>query len=281
MARATSRQQGALSFVTASVPVERIPDVSRHDLVYGVGYDGGQAHPTIDKMRVTVGATADDLRRPNGTVADGSGVTLGIVDAGVNHPHGINDRVVGRVLCDSVRCSFVSAGDVAGSGPGNLEVSHGTLVALIAAGSGFPEHNGMAPGVDILDAGLSAMFLGVQDATMSTAFSWLLHSDADVANLSFGFGRCSDISFNSPRLLIPGEAVDRGMVVVVSAGNEGLWKGNAPWYESINEWGCGHNVITVGGIDNSDQDNIRIYDISGKGQGRSGFEAGKADGRAI
>ena len=255
----------ALSFVTASVPVERIPDVSRHDLVYGVGYDGGQAHPTIDKMRVTVGATADDLRRPNGTVADGSGVTLGIVDAGVNHPHGINDRVVGRVSCDSLRCSSASAGDVAGSGPGNLEVSHGTLVALIAAGSGFPEHNGIAPGVDILDAGLAAMFLGVQDATMSTAFAWLLRSDADVANLSFGFGRCSDISFNSTRLLIPGEAVDRGMVVVVSAGNEGLWKGNAPWYESINEWGCGHNVITVGGIDNSDQDNIRIYDISGKG----------------
>ena len=167
--------------------------------------------------------------------------------------------------CDSLRCSFVSAGDVVGSGPGNLEVSHGTLVALIAAGSGFPEHNGMAPGVDILDAGLAAMFLGVEDATMSTAFAWLLRSDADVANLSFGFGRCSDISFNSTRLLIPGEAVDRGMVVVVSAGNEGLWNGNAPWYESINEWGCGHNVITVGGIDNSDQDNIRIYDISGKG----------------
>ena len=259
---------GTLPFVTASVPAERIPDISGHDLVYRVDYDGALAYPTIDKMRMTVGATAEDLRGLDGTVADGSGVTLGIVDQGVNHPLGLNDRVVGRVICDSLRCSFASADEVVGSDPENLEVSHGTLVALVAAGSGFPEHNGIAPGVEILDAGIALMFLGAEDATISTAFSWLLRNDADVANLSFGFGRCSDVSSNSTHLLIPGEAVDSGMVVVVSAGNAGTVQGlqdRVPVYQSINEWGCSHNVITVGGIDNRDQDNIRMYDDSGKG----------------
>ena len=95
-----------LSLVTASVPAERILDVSGHDLVCRVGYDWALSHPTIGKMRVTVGATADDLRRPIGTVANGSGVTVGIVDEGVNHPLGINDKVVGRISCDDLGCRY-------------------------------------------------------------------------------------------------------------------------------------------------------------------------------
>ena len=249
-----------LSFVTASIPADRILDVSGHDLVYRVNYDEALTYPTIDKMRVTVGATADNLRRHNGTVADGSGVTVGIVDRGVNHPQGINDRVVNRIMCDDLACSLASAGDVT--------ESHGTLVALVVAGSGFPEHNGIAPGVDILDAGLSSSWLGLGDGTISNAFSWLFRDDADVANLSVGLGHCRQSSPNTLRQLIVGEAVDNGMVVVTTTGNTGaFWNSQnwAPVYQSISEWGCTHNVITVGGIDDRDPDNIKMFDNSGRG----------------
>ena len=230
-----------LSFVTASIPADRILDVSGHDLVYRVDYDEALTYPTIDKMRVTVGATADNLRRHNGTVADGSGVTVGIVDRGVNHSQGINDRVVGRIMCDDLGCSSAAAGDV--------NVSHGTQVALIVAGSGFPEHNGIAPGVDILDAGLSSSWLGLGDGTISNAFSWLFRNDADVANLSVGLGHCRQSSPDTLRQLIVGEAVDNGMVVVTTTGNTGAFgnlQNRIPVYQSISEWGCAHNVITVG-----------------------------------
>ena len=257
-----------LSFVTASIPTDRILDVSGHDLVYRVDYDEALTYPTIDKMRVTVGATADNLRRHNGTVADGSGVTVGIVDRGVNHPQGINDRVVGRIMCDGLGCDYASPGDVVGPDPANQKVSHGTQVALVVAGSGFPEHNGIAPGVDILDAGFSSRWTGVGDGTISNAFSWLLRNDADVANLSMGTVHCRQSSPDTMRQLIVGEAVDNGMVVVTGAGNTGA-VGNSqnrvPVYQSINEWGCTHNVITVGGIDDRDPDNIKMYDKSGRG----------------
>ena len=259
---------GTLSFVTTSIPADRILDVSGHDLVYRVDYDEALTYPTIDKMRVTVGATADNLRRHNGTVADGSGVTVGIVDRGVNHPQGINDRVVGRIMCDDLGCDYASPGDVVGPDPANQKVSHGTQVALVVAGSGFQEHNGIAPGVDILDAGLSSRWISVGDGTISNAFSWLLRSDADVANLSMGAVECRQSSPNTMRQLIVGEAVDKGMVVVTAAGNTGA-VGNSqnrvPVYQSINEWGCTHNVITVGGIDDRDPDNIKMYDKSGRG----------------
>ena len=249
-----------LSFVTASVPADRILDVSGHDLVYRVDYDGALAYPTIDRMRVTVDATADNLRRYNGTAADGSGVTVGIVDRGVNRPQGINDKVVDRVRCDDLTCYPASARDVV--------ASHGTLVALVVAGSGFSEYNGIAPGVDILDAWLSGNWLGLGDYSISNAFSWLLRNDADVANLSVGFGKCRQSSPDTVRQLIMGEAVDNGMVVVTTTGNAGAF-GNSqnriPVYQSISEWGCTHNVITVGGIDDRDPDNIRMFSNSGRG----------------
>ena len=257
-----------LSLVTASVPAERILDVSGHDLVCRVGYDWALSHPTIGKMRVTVGATADDLRRPSGMIANGSGVTVGIVDEGVNHPLGVNDKVVGRISCDDLSCSYIPVEDVVGPDPGNQGVSHGTLVALVIAGSGFPEHNGIAPGVSILDAGLSLFYLGAGDASISHAFSWLLREDADVANLSFGFGKCRESGIGATRQLITGGAVDNGMVVVVSSGNQGDFgsgQNQVPVYQSVNQWGCAHNVITVGGINDRDLDNIQMYSGSGKG----------------
>ena len=257
----------SLSFVTASVPVGSILGVSEHGQVYRVGNGESPATPAIDTLRATVGATVDDLRRQNGMVTNGSGVAVGVLDYGVNHPLGINDKVVSRILC-SGWCAAVSAGSVTGPDPENLKTTHGTQVALVIAGSGFSKHNGIAPGVDIMDAGIGSHRTGTSSGAISGGLAWLLNEGADVSNLSFGYGTCHKSKPDTTLQLITGEAVDNGMVVVISVGNEGkrgTGQDQAPVYKSIHEWGCSHNVITVGGIDDRNPDNIRMYTYSSRG----------------
>ena len=257
----------SLSFVTASVPVGSILEISEHGQVYRVGNGESPATPTIDTLRATIGATVDDLRRQDGMVTNGSGVAVGVLDYGVNHPLGINDKVVSRVLC-SGGCTAASAGSVTGPDPENLKTTHGTQVALVIAGSGFSKHNGIAPGVDIMDAGIGSHRTGTSSVAISSGLAWLLNNGAEVSNLSFGYGTCHKSKPDTTRQLITGEAVDNGMVVVISAGNEGkrgTGQDQAPVYKSIHEWGCSHNVITVGGIDDRNPDNIRMYTYSSRG----------------
>ena len=260
-----------LSFVIASVPVGRILELSWHGEVYRLGDGEAPSTPAIETMRSTIGATVDDLRRADGTVTNGSGVTVGVLDFGVNHPQGINDKVVGRVACDPFNCRSVTAESVIGRDTANQMASHGTLVALVMAGSGFSQNNGIAPGVGILDAGVgSHSFPYTDNAAISQGIDWLLRNHADASNLSMGDVNCNRVSFGTTRQLISGEAVENGMVLAVSAGNDGSsgsGQNRTPVYNSINEWGCSHNVITVGGIDDRNPDDIRMYTASGRGPG--------------
>ncbi len=259
-----------LSFVTASVPVNRILEVSGHGQVYRMGDGQAQMTPTIDEMRLTIGATPDDLRRPDGTTVEGSGVTVGVVDSGINHPNWINDSVIGRVLCTDHRCSPAQASGVTAPDIGNLQTSHGTRVAMVIAGSGLADNNGIAPGVDILDAGIKRHGGGTSPnvASGSHAFEWLLEMGADVSNLSYSAGRCHEVNFDTTPQLLTGEAVDLGMPVVISAGNDGaIHNGHAvvPVYKSVSELACAHNVITVGGIDDRNPDDVGMYILSSRG----------------
>ena len=260
----------SLSFVTASVLVGSILEVSEHGSVYRMGDGEFPATPTIDTLRATIGATVDDLRRQDGTITNGSGVTVGVLDYGINHPQGINNKVISRVWCDLVGCAPASVDSVTGPDYENLKVTHGTMVALVIAGSEFSQHNGIATGVDIMDVGIGRHNIGAYSAAISHGFSWLLRNDADVSNLSFGSGRCHESEPNTTHQLITGEAVDNGMVVTISAGNDGqrgIGQNQAPVYKSINSWGCSHNVITVGGIDDRNPDNIQMYTSSSRGPG--------------
>jgi len=110
------------------------------------------------------------------------------------------------------------------------------------------------------------------------ALDWSLKKGADIATTSFGFGICSG-DYADTTNLITNEAVDKGMVLVSSAGNRGIIYGapnqpvyhlysdmfcicnngiiygapNQPVYQSITHLGCGHNEITVGGINDRGQ----------------------------
>ena len=257
-----------LSFITASVPVGNILELSWHGVVHRLGNGEALSLPTIGTMRATIGAMPDDLRRLDGTIVNGSGVKVGVIDSGINHPQGINDKVIGRAACDGHACQSTSAQSVIGSDPDNQRTSHGTNVALIIAGYGFSQNNGIAPGVGILNAIVSPYFL--HDVPVMHGISWTLGQGADVTNISLSANRCNGIDFGTTRQLVTGEAVESGMVLAVAAGNggsRGTEEDRTPVYKSINEWGCSHNVITVGGINDRDPDNVVMYADSSRGPG--------------
>ena len=205
-----------LSFVTASIPVNEIPGFSLHGEVYGMGDGELPVTLAVDTARVTIHATADEIRASDGTILNGSGVVAGVLDTGINHPVALNGKVIGRVSCDKDGCVTSTTMDVTGSdNPVNETTSHGTQVAQVLAASGLPMHNGIAPGVELLDVnGPGGQRSVYSTLIMTHGLDWALRNGADVVNLSFSINSCST-SKTTTNDLILNEAVDKGMVAVV------------------------------------------------------------------
>ena len=233
----------SLSFVTASVPITKISDLAKYDLVYKLGDGELTMSSNLDGARVTVHATPTELSQ-NGLVLNGSGVTVAVIDfGGINH-FSLNDKIIGRALCFSGSCTVASENS-------NGDIDHGTQVTQVIASSGLPKHNGFAPGVDLLDATMDGSV-----SSSTHALDWALTNGADVVNNSYGGGSCT---YNiSTRDIIMNEAIDKGMVSVTSAGNEYE-------YRSITNPGCSHNVITVGAINDNIPDDIVMASLSSRG----------------
>ena len=254
----------SLSFVTATIPVAEIPGLSVHDEIYRMGDGEQQLVLSLDRARETIHATNDELRMPNGAILNGSGVVVGVLDFGINHAS-LNDKVIDRVLCTTSGCNSSTTDIINGRKiPRNITSSHGTSVAQVIASSGLPASNGIAPGVSLIDA-----IIGIHPNN-STAKRWAHALDhahrngADVVNLSFGSIFCSTIpNITTVNNLILNEAVDKGMVAVNAAGNNGTYPNN-PQYESTVNPGCGSNTITVGGI-NDRGDEIKMFASSSRG----------------
>ncbi len=267
----------SLSFVTASIPVADIPGISLYDEVYAMGDGEIPVTLEIDTARGTVHATSNEIRTATGTNLDGRGVLVAIIDRGINHNIAFNDRIADRVECDDT-CEPATAASVIGVNSTNALspafTSHGTHIAQVLAASGLPAHNGIAPGVELLDASITRhtvdddnnrTFISANRNDVAHALDWSLKKGADIATTSFGFGICNG-DYGNTTNLITNEAVDKGMVLVSSAGNRGMIYG-APReavYQSITHPGCGHNEITVGGI-NDRGEIIKRADFSGRG----------------
>ena len=251
----------SLSFVTASIPIAKVPGLSLYDEVYAMGDGEIPVTLEVDKSRETIHATPNNIRTAAGTNLDGRGVAVAVIDSGINHNTAFNNRITDRVECSNGMCSPATAASVVGFNNGAVSSafpSHGTQIAQVIAASGLPAHNGIAPGVNLLDASIGRhgldsqnkhVFVKTHARDVVHALDWSLKKGADIATTSFGFGICNENSANTTNL-ITNEAVDKGMIVVSSAGNRGIIYGapNQPVYQSITHPGCGHNEITVGGI---------------------------------
>ncbi len=267
----------SLSFVTASIPVGEVPGFSLHDEVFQLGDGELPIFPAVDIARRTINAMPEDLSRINNQNLTGSGIVVAVVDTGINSIY-LNDKVRERIYCPDRTC-WAENGLIMGQSTLELgllnttDSTHGTRVAQVLAASGMSNHNGIAPGVTLLDAmyGSQSLIGNVvfhnPDSTFYVhAIDWAYKQGANISNLSAGYDICDNffdiVSYN----LIVNEAVDKGMIVVKSAGNRGFNNtAQTASYNSITNPGCANNVITVGGIDDRSSSEKEMYTNSSRG----------------
>lgn len=183
----------------------------------------------------------------------GRGVTIGIIDTGVDYGH----QDLGG--CLGFNCKVVGGYDFVNKDNDPMDDNgHGTHVAAIAAGNGVLK--GVAPEAKIyaykvLDkSGSGYMFDIIQaiERSMDPNQDGKYDDYLRVINLSLGANNGNP---NDPLALAVDNASLNGVVVVVAAGNSG------PAKKTINTPGVAREAITVGAIDSFE----RIADFSSRG----------------
>ena len=167
--------------------------------------------------------------------SQGEGITVAVVDSGINSSH---PSLKGRVLADVKVSEYQFMGDYYG---------HGTFVAGIIAGTGDVA-NGIAPGIapraNLISVKVTSMAGAASESDVVAGLQWV-YDNRDTYKI-----RVVNISFNStlaqPYQTSPVNAACEflwfnGIVVVVSAGNNG----SATLYPPAND----PFVITVGATD--------------------------------
>ncbi len=200
---------------------------------------------------------ADRVRRTNdltnsnhGFVVSGKGVTVAVLDTGVDGTHAdLAGRVVQNVkLADSQSLGVgfnypVNSPTVADT---DQVYGHGTFVAGVIAGNGQQssgKYAGIASGANILglSAGDASLFF------VLSGFDYLLANaqtfNVRVVNCSFSANTVFDI--NDPVNIATKMLTDSGVSVVFSAGNTG------PGADSLNPYSVAPWVISVGATDNT------------------------------
>ncbi|WP_347403581.1 S8 family serine peptidase [Solwaraspora sp. WMMD406] len=184
----------------------------------------------------------------------GEGVTVGVMDSGVDveHPDLADVVIETRNFTDAPE-----DGDIAG---------HGTHVASIIAGSGAAsggKYRGVAPDAKIISAKVCPGSF-CDDSAMIDAMHWLaVEKQATVVNISIGGG-------DGPEIDPLEEAVNTltaqtGTLFVISAGNAGADR-------TIGSPGSADAALTVGAVDRDDS----LADFSSRGP-RVGDDAVKPD----
>jgi len=173
--------------------------------------------------------------------ADGSGVTVAVVDSGVDHKHA---QLAGKVLAGT---------DFLDKGTGRTDCAgHGTEVASIVAARkvdnvGF---RGLAPGVEILPVRISekrelvdgtATGETVSAADFAESIDWAVDHGADIINLSVVLYRDDP----AVRKAVD-RAVEANVVVVAAVGNQ-YEKGNPRPYPAAYDGVFGVGAIEADG----------------------------------
>jgi len=191
-----------------------------------VGVTGGAtpASAPANTLRASIGLTAPS--------PDGAGVTVAVVDTGVAEVGDLAGRVVGHIN---------TSDGLAGDGYG-----HGTFMAGLIAGSGAASAGrfaGVAAGAQILD-------VQVADADGSTSLSNVLRgleavaADSSVSVVNLSLSAPTHLPWHVDPLTRALDALwDRGVTVVVPAGNDG------PSSRSVTSPGTDPNLLTVGAVD--------------------------------
>jgi serine protease AprX len=203
---------------------------------------------------------ADVVRNNAGTPLSGRGVTVAVLDTGLDATHG---DLTGRVA-QNVKLADVQSAPVGFNYPSNIEnlpntdqvYGHGTFVAGVIGGSGAKsggQYTGVAPGARLV--GMSAGDLNL--VFVLNGLDYLLERGAAlgvrVVNCSFSADTLFDI--NDPVNVATKMLTDKGVNVVFSAGNTG-----SGWH-TLNPYAVAPWVVSVGATDFRG----RLADFSSRG----------------
>ncbi len=186
---------------------------------------------------------------------DGSGVSVAILDTGIDGDH---PALGGKVRAEHNFTDSSGAGDLVG---------HGTHVASLVAGSGAGAdgaRRGIAPAADLLNAKVLGDEGQGRLSWVIAGMEWAVAQGADVVNLSLAApaGLTDDPVVQALENL----ASTTGTLFVVAAGNNG-WNGWVP--ETVTSPGTAPSALTVGAVDRDD----RVPGFSGQGPTRGSYRA--------
>jgi serine protease AprX len=167
----------------------------------------------------------------------GQGVTVAVLDTGIDNLPDFSGRLVGGV-------------DLTGANnPFQDSYGHGTFVAGLVAGDGASsngQYSGEAPGANLVSIKVAGATGRTDLATLILGLQWaIVHQSAygiKVLNISLGF-QPSESTVINPLDMAVQAAWGSGITVVVSAGNAGPFNG------TILSPGDDPLVITVGALD--------------------------------
>ena len=255
--------------ITASkCQIDRIGDLPNVRTIYGArtlqwSLDTSQVQNQLSQIQSRVSRVRVDADLQNltgGSAPDGSGVTVALIDTGVDSTH---PDITGRVV-RNVKLADLQGASVAGfNPPANVEglsdtdqlSGHGTFVSGVIAGSGASssgKYAGYAPKARVVS-------LSAGDASLLNVlagFDYLLtHPELSVRAVNCSFSANTAYDDNDPVNVATRMLVERGVNVVFSAGNSG------PGMRTLNPYAAAPWVISVGALDARG----RLADFSSRG----------------
>jgi cysteine-rich repeat protein len=158
----------------------------------------------------------------------GSGVTVAVLDTGVDRVHiDLASKVI-QEECFCTGCCPNGSDRQSGAGAAADDHGHGTQVSGVIASAGIVSPKGIAPDASIVAVKIANASGGLKDGDQLAAYDWLLErGGVDIVNASFGGGRYDEYcdaggSANALEATAVDQLVAGGTLFVASSGNDGF-----------------------------------------------------------
>jgi serine protease AprX len=249
--------------------------------------DGSIAHisrdlPVVADMAITNKVTrADKVWAGSGGLlgllsqpgVSGSGIGVAVIDSGIADHAALTGRVVARVNLVSDEPGVT--GDPFGHGTHIAGIIGGSTTAATRVTTAYA--GGSAPGVHFVDVRVLASTGAGYTSDVIAGIDWTIANagryGVRIINLSLGHP-VAEPSATDPLCRAVARAVRAGLVVVVSAGNNGRTADGAPVLGGITSPGNSPFAITVGALDTVgtvDRSDDRVAQYSSRGPTKFDF----------